>query len=266
MSEPAIDSYGDDELAALYDLDCGAYDDDLDLYAQFAARRTARGDGSVLELGAGSGRVALHLAGEGYRVTALDASAPMLARLESRLDDATRPTITIARADMREFDLGARFGLVCCPLFGFEHLVEAEEQLAALRCAAAHLAPGGVLVMELRTLRAADWSQTAEPPLLHAWTRTDPATGDSVTKLAALRASPAAQTTTAAMIFDRSPAAGGSIRRRQLEVTLRVTPRAELALLLAESGLRLAQVYGGADLSPYGDGSDSMIAVAERAD
>lgn len=267
MNVAAHDPYADDELAALYDLDCAGYDDDLDMYAQFAAR----GDGSVLELGAGTGRVALQLARTqytaraGHRVTALDASAAMLARLESRLDDTTPGRVEAVRGDMRTFSLGARFGLICCPLFGFEHLLTTDEQLSALRCVAAHLSPGGVFVAELRTLGAIDWSQTGEAPLVHAWTRADPATGDTVTKLASLRASPAGQTTTATMIFDRAPSGGGPLRRRQFDVTLRVTPRAELALLLDAAGLRLAQTYGGADLSPYGDGSDSMIAVAERA-
>lgn len=252
------DPYADAELAALYDLDCGGYSEDLDMYAQFAAR----GERS-LELGVGSGRVALHLARLGHSVTGIDASPAMLSRLEARLDGATRQRLTLADADMRDFALSGKFDLIYCPLFGFEHMLSAEDQAAVLARVSAHLAPGGVLVAELRTLRAVDWSADGDPPLQHAWTRTDPDTGDAVTKLTSLRPSSSSQTTAASMIYDRSPAAADAVHRRSFEVALRITPLPELALLLRDAGLRVAQTYGGPDLSPYNDGSDSMIVVAE---
>jgi len=84
----ARDEYADDELAALYDLEHDSVDGDLDLYTQFARR----GEPPSLELGVGSGRVALHLARQGLPVVGIDSSLRMLARLEAKLDPETRAT------------------------------------------------------------------------------------------------------------------------------------------------------------------------------
>lgn len=249
--------YDDDELAALYDLVYDGYDADIAMYEQFAAR----GDGPCLEVAAGSGRVALHLARAGHKVVCADASPHMLARLRARLDSDTAPRIRTVEADMRDFDLGQTFDLVYCAFFSFEQLLTTADQLAALRCVRRHLAPGGVFVMELRSLTAVNWDD--EPsPLQYDWTRRDPETGDLVTKLRASTASRATQRTLDTIIFDRHRP-DGSVRRRILEVALRVTGRYELELLLERAGLKLRQVYGGPDLSPYDDASDSMVVVAE---
>lgn len=252
--------YADAELASLYDLDHAEYDDDLGLYENFARR----GEGASLELGAGSGRVALHLARQGLDVVALDASAVMLERLRARVDGAISSRVRVVEADMRAFELAETFDLVYCPLFTFEHLIETDDRIAALRCVSAHLSEGGVFVAGLRPLSEVDWSPDDEPATVR-WTRTEPETGDTIVKMASVRASTAEQTTTTTYIFDRTPAGGGPVRRRVMDVTMRATGKAEAELLLREAGLRLQQVYGSADLSPFTDGSDSMIIVAGRA-
>lgn len=253
------DAYGDDELAALYDLVYDDYDDDLDLYEGFAAR----GETPSLELCVGSGRVALHLARKGLRVVGIDASLPMLTRLQAALDEATAPNICLVEGDIRGFELGERFDLVYCALDSFEQMLTLDDARAALRCVERHLAPGGAFVTELRTLRSVDWS--GEPsPLRHEWTRPNDANGGTISKFSSMRASPAAQTTTTTLIFDRVAAPSGAVRRRTFDVTLRVFGRFEFELLLREAGLRIAHVYGGTDLSPFDDDSDTMIIVAER--
>jgi SAM-dependent methyltransferase len=255
----APEVYGDDELAVLYDLVYAGDDDDLVLYEQFARR----GETPSLELGAGSGRVALHLARAGLDVVALDASPHMLARLESQLDDATRPRVRTTVADMREFDLGQKFDLVYCALSTFEQLLTTEDQLRSLRCVAAHLADGGAFVAQLRNATAVEWSPEPSPLVLD-FVREDPATGETVCKLRSARASAASQTTTDTIVFDRI-GRDGTVRRRTFDVTLRVTGRFELELLLERAGMRLSALYGGPDLSPFDDASNSMVVVAERA-
>lgn len=252
------DAYADDELAALYDLAYAEYGDDLALYEGFARR----GELPSLELGVGTGRVALHLARQGLRVVGLDSSMRMLARLEATLDAATAARLRLVEGDMRDFDLGGeKFDLIYCALDTFEHLLTTADQLAALRCVARHLAKGGAFVAELRTLTGVDW--TTEPsPLVAEWTRPDPATGEPVTKMRSRSASQTAQTTTDLLIFDRI-LADGSVRRRAFDVTLRVSGRYEIELLLLRAGLRLAALYGDAALSPFDDGSDRMVIAAE---
>ena len=254
----ALDAYDDDEAAALYDLVYETYDEDLSLYEEFARR----GETPALELGAGTGRVALHLARAGLEVVALDSSSRMLARLEAALDAGTRPRVRTVEADMRAFDLGGEtFDLVYCALDTFEHLLTPDDQLATLRCVARHLSKGGVFVAELRSLTAVDWSD--EPtPLRLEWVRPDPAGGGTVAKLSSVEVSRARQLTTSTLIFDRT-AADGVVRRRTLEVTLRVTGRFEMELLLGRAGLEPAALYGGTDLSPFTDASDTMVIVAK---
>lgn len=253
----ALDAYDDDEAAALYDLVYEHYDDDLSMYEEFARR----GDTSALELGAGTGRVALHLARAGLDVIALDSSTRMLARLEAAIDDAMRPRVRVVEGDMRDFALGETFDLVYCALDTFEHLLTTEHQLATLRCVARHMSPGGVFVAELRSLTAIDWSD--EPSALRLeWLRPDPAGGGAVAKMSSVAVSRAKQLTTSTLIFDRT-GADGVVRRRTLEVTLRATGRFELELLLDRAGLRIESVYGGADLSPFTDASDTMVVVAK---
>jgi len=252
------EAYADDELASLYDLVYQDEDADLALYEQFARR----GQRPSLELGVGSGRVALHLARCGLPVVGIDSSLRMLARLEARLDPQLAPNVRLVEADMRDFDLGGEtFDLVYCAFDTFEHLLTIDDRIAALRCVARHLTPAGVFVAQMRSLTAIDWSP-APSALTHDWTRRDPATGHLVTKLRSSSACPAAQTTTDTLIFDRI-GDDGSVRRRTIEVTLRVAGRFEMELLLQGASLRLRSIYGGPDLSPFDDASDTMVIVAE---
>jgi SAM-dependent methyltransferase len=254
----ALDEYADEELAALYDLQYADWTDDLPFYEAFARRSEL----PSLELMAGTGRVALDLARHGHRVVGIDNSRPMLARLEAQLDGETASRIRLVEADVRDFDLAEKFDFIYCALCSLELLHAPADQLATLRCVTKHLTPGGVFAAEIRSLTAIDWSH--EPSALrHEWTRTDPATGERVTKLHSVTSSPARQTTLDTLIFDRI-ANDGTVRRRVLDVALRAYGRYEFELRLEQAGLRIANIYGAPDLSPYDDSSDTLFVVAER--
>jgi SAM-dependent methyltransferase len=255
------DAYGDDELAALYDLFHFDYDDDVAMFEQFARR----GETASLELGAGSGRVALRLAAAGLDVVALDDAAPMLRRLRERLDATTAPRVRTVEADMRDFDLGERFHLVFCAANSFQHLLTRDDQLAALACVRRHLAEGGVYVATLKAPAGIDWSDDGNALRLRA-TRIDPATGDTVTHLEAAAAHANEWRTHVTWTFDRVPAGGGPVRRRSFDVALRIFGKPEIELLLRAAGLRLAHVYGSFDLSPFTHDSDTMVVVAQEED
>jgi SAM-dependent methyltransferase len=127
-----------------HDVECGAYGEDLPLWRELAA---ASGDGPILDVGAGTGRVALHLAGRGHPVVALDRSAILLAALRHR---AACLPVEIVEADARAFDLGGRrFALVLVPMQTVQLLGGPDGRAAFLRRAAAHLAPGGLLAIAI---------------------------------------------------------------------------------------------------------------------
>ncbi len=260
QSPSVLDEYADAEAAALYDLQYGDWTDDLPFYEALARR----GELPTLELMAGTGRVALHLARNGHHVVAVDNAPAMLARLDAQLDGESAQRVRIIEADVRNFDFaGERFDLIYVALCSLELLHAPPDQVATLRSVAKHLAPGGIFACEIRSLTAIDWSQ--EPSALrHEWTRTDPATGERITKLHSATSAPARQMTLDTLIFDRL-AGDGSVRRRVLEVTLRAYGRYEFELLLNAAGLRITNIYGAPDLSPYDDASDTLFVVAERA-
>jgi SAM-dependent methyltransferase len=138
-----------------HDLECGSYAADLPLWRELAAAaapsraraqpRAAR----VLDIGAGSGRVALDLARHGHRVTALDRDAELLAALRERAD-GIEPEVVCA--DAREFELERRdFALSIVPMQTIQLLGGSAERLKLLRRVRAHLAPGGVLACAIVT-------------------------------------------------------------------------------------------------------------------
>ena len=123
-----------------HDLECGSYSADLGLWEQLA--ESARGE--VLDLGSGTGRVALHLARRGHRVTGVDSDPVLVAELNRRAGAAALPA-TAAVADARDFDLDRRFDLVLAPMQLLQLFADGSERRRCLACAARHLTPGGRL-------------------------------------------------------------------------------------------------------------------------
>jgi SAM-dependent methyltransferase len=140
-----------------HDLECGAYDLDLPLWRELADR-----EGSpVLDVGAGTGRVALDLARRGHEVVALDRSAELLGALRDRAGGLPLTTVV---ADAREFALDRRFPLVVVPMQTLQLLGGAAGRARFLACARAHLAPGGLLAAALADALEAFDAEHDEPP------------------------------------------------------------------------------------------------------
>ena len=123
-----------------HDVECGSYAADLPLWRELAAE--ARGP--ILDVGAGTGRVAVDLHRRGYDVQALDVDAALLDALRERA-----PGVQTHVADARDFALDRRFALVIAPMQTVQLLGGARERDAFLRCARRHLARGGLLAVAL---------------------------------------------------------------------------------------------------------------------
>jgi len=144
-----------------HDLECGSYRADLPLWRELAARE---GD-PILDVGAGSGRVALDLAGAGHRVTALDLDPDLLGALRERSGELSVETVC---ADARSFELGRQdFALCLVPMQTIQLLADASERGTFLSCARAHLRSGGrlacAIATELEPFDSADGSQAPTP-------------------------------------------------------------------------------------------------------
>jgi SAM-dependent methyltransferase len=152
----------DSEHVLWHDLECGGYDDDLPLWRELAS---AAG-GPVLDVGAGTGRVALHLAARGAEVCALDADGELLealARRAARLDLVVEPVV----ADARELDglAGRGFALVLVPMQTLQLLGGAGGRARFLAGARRVLRDGGILAAALAdALEGYDETLDLEPP------------------------------------------------------------------------------------------------------
>ncbi len=123
-----------------HDLECGAYSADLGLWERHAA--STRGE--ILDLGCGTGRVALHLARRGHRVSGIDFNPILVAELHRRAADADL-TVEARTADVRDFDLERQFELVLAPMQLLQLLRDGDQRRGCLACVARHLLPGGRL-------------------------------------------------------------------------------------------------------------------------
>ncbi len=133
-----------DQLGALYDAWCRSVTEDIRFYVDLAVRS----GGPVLEIGAGSGRVAVPTALTGVPVVGVDSSPVMLELARAR---ATQHglKLDLVEADMRALPGLGRFRLVTIPFRALLHLRDDRERLAVLRSLRERLEPGGTLAFDV---------------------------------------------------------------------------------------------------------------------
>jgi SAM-dependent methyltransferase len=123
-----------------HDVECGAYDADLELWRGLAREA----GGPVLDVGAGTGRVALELAREGLEVTALDRDEALLEALAGRAEAAGLAIETV-RADAGGFELPARYALIAVPMQTLQLLPDGAAREGFFASARRALVPGGLV-------------------------------------------------------------------------------------------------------------------------
>ena len=139
------DHFGEHVAERYDDAEAGMFDPSVveatvDFLAELA------GDGAALELGFGTGRIALPLARRGVRVHGIDLSEAMLARLREK-PDAEQIGVTVG--DFASATVGGTFSLAYLVFNTIENLTSQDEQVACFRNVAAHLEPGGCFVIDV---------------------------------------------------------------------------------------------------------------------
>lgn len=107
--------------------------------------RGLAGDGPALELGVGTGRVALPLVRSGVEVHGIDSSEPMIRILRKKPGGESLP---VTMGTFARFDLDRRFPLIYVVFNTFFSLLTQDEQVSCFESVATHLAPGGAFVMQ----------------------------------------------------------------------------------------------------------------------
>ena len=223
-----------DTIAGLYDAWSTGVVEDISFYVDEAL---ASG-GPVVELGVGTGRIAIPTAGAGVHVIGVDSSARMLevcaeqARLAGVAD-----RLDLRLGDLRRPPVEERVPLVTCPFRAYLHLGSDAERLEALRAARSLLLPGGRLVFDVFAPSDEDIQEThglwleREPGIFERadWDRSE-------------------QTLTLSVRGTRG----------ESSMTLWWLEPQRWQALLAEAGFAVDACYGWFDRRPYAGGEDTV--------
>src|SRR5437764_12224044 len=146
MSKMSGEASPHDPIARLYDPWSRSVIEDVGFYVEEAV---ASG-GPVVELGVGTGRIAVPVAEAGVRVIGIDSSAAMLEVCAERAAAAgVAERLDLRLGDLRDPPVSERVSLVTCPFRAYLHLATDEERRDALDRARALLVAGGRLVFDV---------------------------------------------------------------------------------------------------------------------
>jgi SAM-dependent methyltransferase len=235
---------------------------DVAFYREMAAEH----GGPVLELGIGTGRVALAIARDGHEVVGIERMAPMLARLRARLATeplAVRERIELVRGDIRRFRLEPRrFPLVIAPFNVMMHLYRRQELESMLASVRAHLAPRGVFVLDVRMPDLRSFTRDPGrafkcPPLKDpsdgsAWDTAEQFQYDALTQVQMITST----------FREASPPAGLPPRAYVKPLAHRQFFPQELELLLHYNGFSIRDRWGDFERGPIHVDCETQILVA----
>lgn len=221
----------DEDSAAVYDE--LAQRGDEEAAVAFLAE-LARG-GPALELGIGSGRIALPLAARGVRVDGIDISPHMVAKLRAKPGGEA---ISVVIGDMVDLDVPDSYRLVYVVFNSFFNVLSQDDQVRCFENVAAHLTDDGVFVIEAGTpafLYRLSGDQYVEAEGIEV---------DAV-RLDVLRNDAATQ------VLEENHVSLTKEGIRFSPVMQRYAWPAELDLMARIAGLRLKERWGGFEESPY---------------
>jgi SAM-dependent methyltransferase len=146
--------------AVWHDVECASYTADLDLWRELADRA----DGPILDLGCGTGRIALDLAERGHDVTAVDHDPELVRTLAARARERGL-RVRAEVADARALALGVRHPLAIAPMQVAQLMGGGDGRAAMLASARLHIVSGGVLALAIADPYEGIATEDALPPL-----------------------------------------------------------------------------------------------------
>ena len=257
-----------DDWAEIYDAVYSYVRSDIPMYGHFAIES----GGPVLELGVGTGRVAIPTARLGVDVVGVDSSEAMLNVAARKLATMRPPpsgALELVAADMRDFDLrdenGGRrkFPLATIPFRGFLALMTVEDQMRALRNIRRHLTADGLLVFNIFVPDPDMTLERGDVPR-HLTDVPDAETGITRVLYQQSAYDFHSQIVSIRMIIEELDDAGVMLRRLYRDYDLRYCHRWEVHHLLRLCGYEVDALYGDFDLSEFDESSTEMVWVARK--
>jgi len=244
--------------AVRYDLEYGASDVDGPFYRSLLTE-----PGSVLELAAGTGRMALLLASDGHDVVGVDASAAMTelatAKAAALLTDDAPGSVTFVQADATDLNLRRKFDLVVLSGNALQAFLTDADRAAVLNTVWRHLKPSGRLAFAVRFPHAALLAQRLD--VAAPWFAYTDIDGHEVFVSGTQHYHPIAQVmhhVTHRVLAD------GSAVCEPTHVALRYSFPQELETALRAARLSVTERYGDFAGSPLDENSTSMVYVCQR--
>jgi SAM-dependent methyltransferase len=228
-----------DAIAELYDPWSASVVEDVAFYLE-EARRSG---GPVVELGVGTGRIAVPLGADGIRVIGVDSSRAML-EVCARRAALAGVTLDLRVGDLREPPVTERVPLVICPFRSLLHMHTDEDRLDVLGAAYDLLLPGGRFVFDVFTPDADDIAQTQG-----RWLEREPGIFEHAVW------DESARTLTLTVRGDE----------RETTMALAWLSPDEWRDLLEQAGFEVEACYGWFDRTPY-KGREDTVWVTRRAD
>jgi SAM-dependent methyltransferase len=215
--------------------------------AQLSLLAELAGGGQALELGIGTGRVALPLAARGVKVEGIDASVSMVARMRSKPGGEVLPVVL---GDMADVAPAGRFRLVYVVFNTFFALLSQEDQVRCFKAVAAALEPDGAFLLECFVPDPTRYDRGQSLRTMHL--------GDEDVRIDASRHDSVGQLVRSNVVHITNSSV--SVR----PVHLRYAWPAELDLMSQLAGLRLDHRWGGWGKEPFSAVSTSHVSVYRR--
>jgi SAM-dependent methyltransferase len=250
---------GWDDYAAFYDWENARTVGRRDV--GFWQRLASRADGTVLELGSGTGRVLVPLARAGVRVVGVDRSAPMLARAVRRLRRLRRGhRAALVVGDIRHlpFQPGGPFDLVIAPYGILQSLVRESDLASTLESVAGVTARGGMFGVDL----VPDLPRWAEYRRRVSLRGTGLRRGTHLTLVESVRQDRRRRLT----IFDQEyvERRGRTRRVHEFSLVFRTLSVPQMTRRIERAGFRIDAVLGDYQGGPWDARADVWLILARR--
>ncbi|MFC1520905.1 class I SAM-dependent DNA methyltransferase [Elusimicrobiota bacterium] len=225
----------------------------------FYLAQTRKTGGPVLELGAGTGRAAIHIAKAGFNVTGLDMSPYMLAQARSKLTPELKKHIQLVKGNMARFNLRRKFKLVFIAFRSFQHLLTPNDQLSCLKCIKRHLAANGLFIVNIFDPKLKYILPDNPQAPMARESVTHPTTGNKVEiRITNRKSDPFKQIFSEDWNFIERTKTGKVLKRRKERLTLRWTYRYEMEYLLKLAGFKILACYGDFKKGPPRYGAEQI--------